>query len=53
MNGVEVKGPCKAPIEVQVDGTIQAPADPSQMKAAEMGQISIHGPSYLIRKRSF
>jgi len=35
MNGVELKGPCKAPIEVQVDGTIQAPADPSQMKAAD------------------
>ena len=35
MNGVEVKGPCKAPIEVQVDGTIQAPANPSQLKAAD------------------
>ncbi|OIW02934.1 hypothetical protein TanjilG_29710 [Lupinus angustifolius] len=35
MSGVEVKGPCKAPIEIQVDGTIQAPADPSQLKGAE------------------
>ncbi|AES65907.1 putative polygalacturonase [Medicago truncatula] len=35
MGGIELKGPCKAPIEVQVDGTIQAPADPSQIKAAD------------------
>ncbi|XP_027925383.1 polygalacturonase-like [Vigna unguiculata] len=26
----EFKGPCTAPIEVQVDGTIQAPQDPNQ-----------------------
>lgn len=27
---IELLGPCKAPIEVKVDGTIQAPQDPSQ-----------------------
>ncbi|KAG5066403.1 hypothetical protein GLYMA_04G143200v4 [Glycine max] len=34
MGAVDVKGPCKAPIEVQVDGTIQAPANPTDLKAA-------------------
>lgn len=29
LNQIEFKGPCHAPIEVQVDGTIQAPQDPS------------------------
>lgn len=33
MNGVDVKGPCKAPIEIQVDGTIQAPANQAEIKA--------------------
>ncbi|RDX86330.1 hypothetical protein CR513_32350, partial [Mucuna pruriens] len=28
---IELKGPCMAPIEVQVDATIQAPQDPSQL----------------------
>lgn len=28
-NIVDLKGPCKAPLTVQVDGTIQAPADPA------------------------
>ena len=28
---VDLRGPCKAPIEVQVDGTIEAPADPTQL----------------------
>lgn len=27
LTGIDVKGPCKAPIEIQVDGTIQAPSD--------------------------
>ncbi|MED6194099.1 hypothetical protein PIB30_025346 [Stylosanthes scabra] len=35
MKAVDVKGPCKAPIEIQVDGTIQAPANPDDMKGAE------------------
>ena len=35
MNAVDVRGPCKAPIEIQVDGTIQAPANPSDMKGAD------------------
>jgi polygalacturonase len=35
LNGIELKGPCKAPIELQVDGTIQAPADPSVIKGTE------------------
>ncbi|CAL0317415.1 unnamed protein product [Lupinus luteus] len=35
MREVDVKGPCKAPIEIQVDGTIQAPADPSQLHGVE------------------
>ncbi|KAK7245898.1 hypothetical protein RIF29_40752 [Crotalaria pallida] len=34
MREVDVKGPCKAPIEIQVDGTIQAPADPKQLNGA-------------------
>ncbi|KAL3754399.1 hypothetical protein ACJRO7_001607 [Eucalyptus globulus] len=29
---VVLEGPCKSSIEVQVDGTLQAPADPAQMK---------------------
>jgi len=28
---IEFKGPCMAPIEVQVDGTIKAPQDPNQL----------------------
>ena len=28
---IELQGPCNASIEVQVDGTIQAPQDPSQL----------------------
>jgi len=32
---VELRGPCKGPIEVQVDGTIRAPADPSQLKGED------------------
>ncbi|KAE9621872.1 putative polygalacturonase [Lupinus albus] len=35
MRGVDLKGPCKAPIEIKVDGTIQAPADPKQLNGAE------------------
>ncbi|KAK7246221.1 hypothetical protein RIF29_41081 [Crotalaria pallida] len=35
MREVDVKGPCKAPIEIQVDGTIQAPADPKQLHGAD------------------
>ncbi|KAK7371833.1 hypothetical protein VNO80_05199 [Phaseolus coccineus] len=34
MNAVNVKGPCKASVEIQVDGTIQAPADPYALKDA-------------------
>ncbi|KAJ1410826.1 Pectin lyase fold/virulence factor [Sesbania bispinosa] len=34
MNAVHVKGPCKAPIEIQVDGTIQAPANPDALNGA-------------------
>ena len=28
---VNLRGPCNAPIEVQVDGIIEAPADPTQL----------------------
>lgn len=31
MKAVDVKGPCKAPIEVYVDGTIQAPPNPADL----------------------
>ncbi|XP_027938523.1 polygalacturonase-like [Vigna unguiculata] len=34
MNAVKVKGPCKAAVEIQVDGTIQAPKDPYALKDA-------------------
>jgi galacturan 1,4-alpha-galacturonidase len=34
MNAVAVKGPCKAPIEIQVDGTIQAPENPDELNDA-------------------
>lgn len=34
MNAVDVKGPCKAPIEIQVDGTIQAPTNPFALDGA-------------------
>ncbi|KAK7411291.1 hypothetical protein VNO78_02724 [Psophocarpus tetragonolobus] len=34
MSVLELKGPCKAPIEIQIDGTIKAPADPNTMKGA-------------------
>ncbi|KAK4276404.1 hypothetical protein QN277_019352 [Acacia crassicarpa] len=36
MNAVNLKGPCKAPsLELQVDGIIQAPANPAQLKGAD------------------
>ena len=35
MGAVDLKGPCKAPIDIQVDGTIQAPADPGVLKGAD------------------
>ncbi|XP_061367596.1 polygalacturonase-like [Gastrolobium bilobum] len=35
MNAVDVKGPCKAPIEVRVDGTIQAPTNPDDLKGVD------------------
>ncbi|RDY14382.1 hypothetical protein CR513_00549 [Mucuna pruriens] len=35
MGAVEVKGPCKSPIEIQVGGTIQAPTNPADLKGAE------------------
>ena len=36
MSAVELKGPCKAPtIEIQVDGTIQAPVDMAELKGAD------------------
>ncbi|CAK8534338.1 unnamed protein product [Lathyrus sativus] len=31
-SGIDAEGPCKAPIEVQVDGTIQAPSDINQIQ---------------------
>ncbi|KAJ1415514.1 Pectin lyase fold/virulence factor [Sesbania bispinosa] len=34
MNAVYAKGPCKAPVEIQVDGTIQAPANPEALNGA-------------------
>ncbi|KAL2666197.1 hypothetical protein GLYMA_02G307000v4 [Glycine max] len=35
MKAVDVKGPCMAPIEIQIDGTIQAPADPNALDGAK------------------
>ncbi|WJX67528.1 galacturonan 1,4-alpha-galacturonidase [Trifolium repens] len=35
LNAIDVKGPCKAPIEIQVDGTIQAPANQDEIKGAD------------------
>lgn len=32
LNEVVLGGPCKGSIELQVDGTLKAPADPAQMK---------------------
>jgi galacturan 1,4-alpha-galacturonidase len=34
MNAVVVKGPCKSAIEIQVDGTIQAPENPDELNDA-------------------
>ncbi|XP_054817492.1 polygalacturonase-like [Prosopis cineraria] len=35
LNALDIKGPCQAPsIEIQVDGVIQAPADPSALNGA-------------------
>ncbi|KAK7304111.1 hypothetical protein RJT34_15165 [Clitoria ternatea] len=33
LTGIDVKGPCKAPIEIQVDGTIKSPPNPADIKA--------------------
>ncbi|XP_028758808.1 polygalacturonase-like [Neltuma alba] len=36
MNAMDIKGPCTAPsIELQVDGVIQAPANPASLKGAD------------------
>ena len=35
LKDVDFKGPCKAPIEVQVDGIIQAPKNPDQLNGAD------------------
>ena len=32
LNEVIIEGPCKAPIGIRVEGTLKAPADPSQFK---------------------
>merc|ERR1712183_208467 len=32
---VSLKGPCKGPIEVQVEGTLQAPVDPGYFKGSD------------------
>ncbi|KAK7327678.1 hypothetical protein VNO77_21765 [Canavalia gladiata] len=34
MGVIDLKGPCKAPIEIKVDGTIKAPANPDVLKNA-------------------
>ncbi|KAK7327659.1 hypothetical protein VNO77_21744 [Canavalia gladiata] len=34
MGVIDLKGPCKAPIEIKVDGTIKAPANPDLLKNA-------------------
>lgn len=33
LTAVKIEGPCKAPVEIQVQGTLLAPADPAQVKA--------------------
>ncbi|KAJ7964743.1 Polygalacturonase [Quillaja saponaria] len=33
LSGISFQGPCKGPIEFQLDGTVQAPGNPSQIKA--------------------
>lgn len=35
MEAVDLKGPCMAPIEIQFDGTLQAPADPNALDGAD------------------
>ncbi|XP_020207396.1 polygalacturonase [Cajanus cajan] len=35
MGSVDLKGPCKAPIELQVDGTVSAPTDAAALKGVE------------------
>jgi hypothetical protein len=37
---VSLKGPCKGPIEVQVEGTLQAPVDLATSRAQMVGSCS-------------
>lgn len=45
MNSVEFKGPCKAPIELKVDATIQGPKVPYDLKG-EKTWVSFHYLNY-------
>ncbi|CAJ1972406.1 unnamed protein product [Sphenostylis stenocarpa] len=40
MTAVDVRGPCKAPIEIQIDGTIKAPANPGDVGSTRWFKIS-------------
>uniref|UniRef100_M1CTB1 Polygalacturonase n=1 Tax=Solanum tuberosum TaxID=4113 RepID=M1CTB1_SOLTU len=35
MNQVKLEGPCKGPIELQIQATLKAPSDPNQIKTGE------------------
>nr|BAO02513.1 predicted polygalacturonase ortholog [Nicotiana alata] len=35
MNQVKLEGPCKSPLELQIQATLKAPSDPSQLKVGE------------------
>ncbi|XP_060211502.1 polygalacturonase-like [Lycium barbarum] len=35
MNQVKLEGPCKGPIELQIQATLKAPSDPNQLKTGE------------------
>jgi len=35
LSAVKLQGPCGGPVEIQLDATLQAPADPNQLKGAD------------------
>jgi len=49
MTQVELKGPCKAPVEIKVEGTVNGPKDPNALKSGSwisidhVDQLTISG----------
>ncbi|KAK6919249.1 Glycoside hydrolase, family 28 [Dillenia turbinata] len=41
LGAVKFEGPCKAPLKLQVEGTVKAPADPAQFKGSD-GWLTIN-----------